>query len=89
MKKDIDKDSYIKADPTRLKQIFVNLLSNTNKFTPEGGRSEVQGQLGKGTTFIIYLDLKRVDTAQQQANPHPADEQMLTQLRGKRVLLTR
>lgn len=35
--KNIDLDCYVKADPMRLKQIFVNLLSNAIKFTPEGG----------------------------------------------------
>ena len=31
-------DCFIKADPVRMKQIFLNLLSNAVKFTPEGGK---------------------------------------------------
>ncbi|UII25784.1 hybrid sensor histidine kinase/response regulator [Fulvivirga maritima] len=38
---DIEKDLYIKADAVRLEQIFFNILTNANKYTPEGGRIEV------------------------------------------------
>ncbi len=32
----------VDADTTRLEQVFVNLLSNAAKYTPEGGRIEVE-----------------------------------------------
>lgn len=36
-----DHDTYILADPARLKQSFWNLLSNAVKFTPSGGKITV------------------------------------------------
>lgn len=37
--------SFIKADPTRFKQILYNLLSNAIKFTPERGRIMVTSRI--------------------------------------------
>ena len=37
----------IKADPAKFKQIFYNLLSNSVKFTPEGGRVTVKVSRGE------------------------------------------
>jgi len=34
----------IKADPRALKQVILNLLTNAIKFTPEGGRVEIEGR---------------------------------------------
>jgi len=39
--------SPIKADPAKFKQIFYNLLSNSVKFTPEGGRVTVKVSRGE------------------------------------------
>ncbi len=36
---------YLDADPTRLDQIFGNLLNNASKFTPEGGHCWVTAEL--------------------------------------------
>lgn len=35
-------DAFVRADPDKLLQIFVNLLSNAVRFTPDGGRIDVR-----------------------------------------------
>ncbi|HUT85020.1 MAG TPA: ATP-binding protein [Thermodesulfobacteriota bacterium] len=44
----------ITADPQRLEQVFVNLINNALKFTPEGGRITISAKTGEappGTTL--------------------------------------
>jgi signal transduction histidine kinase/CheY-like chemotaxis protein/HAMP domain-containing protein len=44
------------ADPTRLEQIFVNLLGNAAKYTPERGRIEIATSLKPGTAEVAIQD---------------------------------
>jgi CheY-like chemotaxis protein len=37
-----DSPLYVEADPTRLAQVFANLLNNAAKYTPPGGRIEIR-----------------------------------------------
>jgi two-component system CheB/CheR fusion protein len=40
-----DEPAYLDADPTRLDQIFGNLLNNASKFTPKGGHLWVTAEM--------------------------------------------
>lgn len=49
-----EQDLYVLGDPTRLEQVFVNLLVNASKFTPDHGKIEVNLQrAGKDAVVTI------------------------------------
>lgn len=51
----LDKAMFIQGDPTRLEQIFSNLLVNASKYTAAGGKVEIQAaQNGDTATINIH-----------------------------------
>jgi signal transduction histidine kinase len=46
----------VRADERKIKQVVLNLLSNANKFTPEGGRIDVQAVPAEGGVEVSVSD---------------------------------
>lgn len=51
-----DQEMWVLADRNRLEQALVNLLTNANKYTPEGGRVEVSFALEPGYVTVQIKD---------------------------------
>lgn len=57
LKLDIDENlKLIRADKNRLKQVMINVLDNSLKFTPEGGQIKISGQAKKEEILISIED---------------------------------
>ncbi|MCW7537824.1 ATP-binding protein [Aquabacterium sp. A7-Y] len=54
-----DDPVYLDADPTRLAQVFTNLLSNASKFTPVGGRISLTARTERGSVVVTIADTGR------------------------------
>ncbi|MDL4840656.1 two-component system histidine kinase PnpS [Aquibacillus rhizosphaerae] len=52
----IEEDSKIRADRDRLKQIFINLISNAINYTPVGGKVDLGVHITKDSIEIVVSD---------------------------------
>jgi signal transduction histidine kinase/DNA-binding response OmpR family regulator len=52
----VEPSLYVRADPTRFKQILMNLIGNATKFTPEGGRIEMAARQVDGHVKVEVRD---------------------------------
>src|SRR5512138_1606073 len=51
-----DRIGTVRGDERKVKQVFLNLLSNALKFTPEGGRIDVHAAMNEGMAEISVAD---------------------------------
>jgi signal transduction histidine kinase len=79
-----DETIHVRADPTRLTQVFLNILSNAAKYTPPGGHVWVTVDASPGATSVSVRDdgvgirsdmLSRVFDMYEQIERPPQDTQ--------------
>lgn len=49
-------NQFVSADPTRLQQVFWNLIKNALKFTPDGGRITITTENGRDDEITIAVE---------------------------------
>jgi GAF domain-containing protein len=77
------KVAEIPADERKFKQIVLNLLTNAVKFTPEGGRVDVDVRLGNGNLEVSVKDTGVGIAAQNQQAVFEEFRQVGRQYSGK------
>jgi PAS domain S-box-containing protein len=50
------KAMMVNADAVRLAQVFINLLTNAAKYSPEGGNIEIRASEGAGEAWVHIID---------------------------------
>lgn len=51
---DVPEELFIEADEDKLKQIFLNLVSNGINYTLDGGRVKITAQISKDEENVIF-----------------------------------
>ncbi|WPB57302.1 ATP-binding protein [Xylophilus sp. GOD-11R] len=74
---DVPRGIVVNVDPTRLAQIIGNLLTNAAKYTPVGGRIQVEAEARDGQARLVVRD----NGLGIQASDLPRLFQMFSQLR--------
>ena len=54
------------VDPARIRQVFANLLDNALKYTPEGGKVDVNAQCGNTEVLVTFRDTGMGIPAEEQ-----------------------
>ena len=52
----VSPEAQVRLDPTKIKQILTNLVSNAVKFTPEGGRVVIRARVDQDTYRLVVSD---------------------------------
>jgi len=76
----------VHADPTRIAQVFANLVSNAHKYTPDGGQIVVRVKQGERVTAVTVQDngigISEEDQAQLFTQFFRSEDQLVREQQG-------